>query len=119
VNDVDGWVVCDERELDSCALASAVSSQAPLGQLLSKMRAKRFDELPVPEDVQGVRPRTTTLHLPGRQPRQGWPDSHVSRKGAVPGCRGHIRSGGDMSSRGGRQQAQTAVQHTNTGDRRR
>lgn len=56
MSNADGWVVRDERELDGGALASAVSSQASLGQLLSKLRAKRFVELPVPEDVQGVQP---------------------------------------------------------------
>lgn len=51
-----GWVVRDERELDGDALVSAVASQAPLGQLLSRLRAKHFVELPVPEDGLGVQP---------------------------------------------------------------
>lgn len=50
------WVVRDERSLDAEALASAVASQGSLGDLIARLRAVRYEELPVPTDGQGVAP---------------------------------------------------------------
>lgn len=47
------WVVRDERPLDADALASAMASQASLGELLARLRAVRYQELPVPADGEG------------------------------------------------------------------
>jgi hypothetical protein len=50
-----GWVVRDDRPLGAEALASAAASQASLGDLLIRLRAVRYVELPVP-DGEGVAP---------------------------------------------------------------
>jgi len=52
---VSGWVVRDERPLGADALESAIASQASLGELLARLRAVRYVELPVPEG-EGVAP---------------------------------------------------------------
>lgn len=52
---MSGWVVRDERPLEAATVASAATSQASLGELLTRLRAVRYVELPTP-DGEGVAP---------------------------------------------------------------
>lgn len=44
------WVVRDEHRIDEDTLASAAASQASLGELLARLRAVRYREVPAPDD---------------------------------------------------------------------
>jgi len=53
------WVVRDERVLDEETMAGAAASQASLGELLERLRAVRYPEVPAPAEEGGVAPWPT------------------------------------------------------------